>query len=118
VQLAPTGASAVCHISSCCRPWAAAALQEVRKYEGIVKRQELAALHQDVGALRSEMLRLEDELHKAQVRWGKHVACRAQIGGGGGKWRARRGGTREKRDACCTWVGEAYGMLCACRAID
>ncbi len=42
--------------------------QEVRRYEGLIKRQELEALHGDVNALRSEMLALEDEAKRAQVR--------------------------------------------------
>lgn len=42
--------------------------QEVRRYEGLIKRQELEALQSDVNALRSEMLALEDEAKRAQVR--------------------------------------------------
>lgn len=41
--------------------------QEVRRYEGIVKRHELEALHADVDTLRIELLALEDELKRAQV---------------------------------------------------
>ena len=44
-----------------------ACLQEVKKFEGIVKRSELAALHADVDGLRGEMLRLEEERGRAQV---------------------------------------------------
>lgn len=44
--------------------------QEVKKLEAIVKRQELSALLADVGALRCEMLRLEEELTKCQVGGG------------------------------------------------
>ena len=41
--------------------------QELKKFETIVNRQELAALHYDVDGLRSELLRLEGEWRGAQV---------------------------------------------------
>lgn len=65
-----------CHAKSPALPWACK--QEVRRYEGIVKRQELEALHVDVDALRSEMLSLEDELKRAQVG-----GCRGTSGSAG-----------------------------------
>ena len=52
-------------------------LQEVKKFEGIVKRSELAALHADVDGLRGEMLRLEEERGRAQVGGFAVAACLA-----------------------------------------
>lgn len=49
------------------------ALQEVKKLEGLVSRQELAALHADVDGLRREMLRVEDELKRTQARAHEHL---------------------------------------------
>lgn len=42
-------------------------VQEVKKFETILNRQELAALHHDVDGLRGELLRLEQEWRTAQV---------------------------------------------------
>lgn len=47
--------------------------QEVKKFEAIVRRDELTALHTDVDGLRGELLRLEEEWKRAQVRQGWRV---------------------------------------------
>lgn len=52
--------------------------QELKKFETIVNRQELAALHHDVDGLRGELLRLEDEWRCAQVGWHRRFVSDGQ----------------------------------------
>ena len=55
-----------------------AAVQELKKVETMLNRQELAALHHDVDGLRGELLRLVDVWRQAQVgRAGGQVAGRS-----------------------------------------
>jgi hypothetical protein len=54
-------------------------VQELRRFESIVRRGELAALQADVGTLRTELLRVQDELEASQVGRGLGVCLGSAV---------------------------------------
>jgi hypothetical protein len=54
-------------------------VQELRRFESIVRRGELAALQADVGTLRTELLRVQDELEASQVGKGLGVCLGSAV---------------------------------------
>lgn len=71
----------------------------MKKYEGIVQRGELVALHADVDGLRGEMLRLEEEWRRAQV--GGWVVMGCSSWGGIAAGAGRPGAVRAAQCRAC-----------------